>query len=642
MEQYIATEMSMVAATAAIPHPVLVVDMAGNVRFANDAAWQRGAAQGEDPEPPMVHSFFPSLGERIDEAVRAAVVTSSPIFLQEEGEESLMFSVWPLQAHGRGDLRAVVLALPAHGGPKSELELRESEERYRKLVELLPDAIMVHVGGRVVYINAAGVRLWGACSSDDIEGRRHIELIHEKDREFVRQRVHQVDKGDRSPLREYRILRLDGVVVHVEAAGTAITYRGEPANLVMFRDITLRKEAEEKLRENISRYSSLFVNSPIALWEEDWSECKSHLEGVSRMGDCSVGSYLADPDGVTCCYSLLRLKDANRACVEFYGARDKLELMAHMEQLFPEELSTIRSGLIAMAGGQRIVATEGVTRTIMGEKRDVIYHFTLSPGYEDSWAKVIVSVIDLTSQKQAERRLTAVNERLQREEAQRRRLSQRLMEMSENDRRNVAMELHDHFGQMISTQKMDLEIVASHLSDADPSILARVHDAIGRATQTINDLKGFAAGLMPSMIENLGLVPSLQALVDDVRGRTGMDIQFFSNLHSERLQPEKELALYRIVQEGLNNVVKHAGARRVFVNLIRQEDALSVSIEDNGVGFAYSEGDYRLWSGGPIGLHIMRERVVQFGGELTIDSRPGEGTHILAEIPLESLKIDEG
>jgi signal transduction histidine kinase len=295
-----------------------------------------------------------------------------------------------------------------------------------------------------------------------------------------------------------------------------------------------------------------------------------------------------------------------------------------------------------MAAGKRVVATEGVTRTIMGEKRDVIYHFTLSPGYEDNWAKVIVSVIDLTSQKQAERSLRAVNERLQREEAQRRRLSQRLMEMSENDRRNVAMELHDHFGQMISTQKMDLELIASNLSDADPSILARVHDAIGRATQTINDLKGFAAGLMPSMIENLGLVPSLQALVDDVRGRTGMDIQFFSNLNSERLQPEKELALYRIVQEGLNNVVKHAGARRVFVNLIRQEDALSVSIEDNGVGFAYSEGDYRLWSGGPLGLHIMRERVVQFGGELTIDSRPGEGTHILAEIPLESLKTEEG
>jgi PAS domain S-box-containing protein len=632
----------MAAVTAAIPHAVLVVDMAGNVRFANDAAQQRGSAQCDEPEPRMVQSFFPCLGERIDEAVRTAVATSSPVFLREEGEESLMFSVWPLQAHGRGEVRAVVVALPTRGVPESELELRESEERYRKLVELLPDAIMVHVGGRVVYINAAGVRLWGAPSSDDVEGRPHIDLIHPDDREFVRQRVHQIDKGDKSPLREYRILRLDGGVVHVEAAGTAVTYRGEPANLVMFRDITLRKEAEEKLRENISRYRSLFVNSPIALWEEDWSDCKSYLEDVSRMGDCSAEAYLADPDAVACCYSFLRLKDANRACVEFYGARDKLELMAHMEQLFPEELSTIRSGLVAMAAGKRVVATEGVTRTIMGEKRDVIYHFTLSPGYEDNWAKVIVSVIDLTSQKQAERSLRAVNERLQREEAQRRRLSQRLMEMSENDRRNVAMELHDHFGQMISTQKMDLELIASNLSDADPSILARVHDAIGRATQTINDLKGFAAGLMPSMIENLGLVPSLQALVDDVRGRTGMDIQFFSNLNSERLQPEKELALYRIVQEGLNNVVKHAGARRVFVNLIRQEDALSVSIEDNGVGFAYSEGDYRLWSGGPLGLHIMRERVVQFGGELTIDSRPGEGTHILAEIPLESLKTEEG
>jgi signal transduction histidine kinase len=287
-----------------------------------------------------------------------------------------------------------------------------------------------------------------------------------------------------------------------------------------------------------------------------------------------------------------------------------------------------------MAEGRRRVVSEGLTHTLAGEERHVIYHFSVSPGCEDTWDKVIVSVIDLTAQKQIERRLMEVNARLEKEEAQRRLLSQSLMEISENDRRGVAMELHDHFGQMMTTLKLNLEILAAGLEGADPLLLARLDEATAKATQTITDLKKFASGLMPSMIENLGLIPSLQALIDDVRGSASLEVQFFSSGISGRFDREKELALYRIAQESINNVVKHAHARKVHVNLISNGGSASLSIEDDGVGFAYSEEAYMLWRGGPLGLHIMRERAVQFGGELTIDSRPGQGVHVLAEIPL--------
>jgi PAS domain S-box-containing protein len=632
------TEETLPAIMAAMPHPAYVVNAADTIVAMNEAA--RASLPPSVPSGStnlaIAECFSTSCRDAVARALTEAAKLARPIFFHGEGAiHAGLFAVYPLVGEGGKVGLLALFTFPANGAHRSERELRESEERYRKLVELLPDAIMVHSEGTVEYINAAGVRLWGGDATQAFEGMSHMDLLHPDDRAFVRERIHQIERGDRSPLREYRILRLDGGVVPVEAAGTLITYRGKPANLVMFRDITARKEAEARLKETISRYRSLFEDSPISLWEEDWSGFRQHLDALRASGVTDFASYLdGDPQALSYCFSLLRLKDANRACVEFYGARDKTELIAHMETLFPEESVIIRDGLNDMAEGRRLVVSEGLTHTLAGEERHVIYHFSVSPGCEDTWDKVIVSVIDLTAQKQIERRLMEVNARLEKEEAQRRLLSQSLMEISENDRRGVAMELHDHFGQMMTTLKLNLEILAAGLEGADPLLLARLDEATAKATQTITDLKKFASGLMPSMIETLGLIPSLQALIDDVRGSASLEVQFFSSGISGRFDREKELALYRIAQESINNVVKHAHARTVHVNLISNGGSASLSIEDDGVGFAYSEEAYMLWRGGPLGLHIMRERAVQFGGELTIDSRPGQGVHVLAEIPL--------
>ena len=625
----------------AMPHPAYVVSAAGAIVTMNEAATESlSSPVPSDSSDLTIAGWFPTAcRDSVQRAVAEAARLGRPVFLHGAGtSQASIFAVYPL-AGEEGNVGMLALFIfPANGARRSERELRESEERYRKLVELLPDAIMVHSEGRVEYINAAGGRLWGSDTTQAFEGMAHMDLIHPEDRAFVRERIHLIEHGDRSPLREYRILRLDGGVVPVEAAGTLISYRGKPANLVMFRDITARKAAEARLRETISRYRSLFENSPISLWEEDWSAFRQHLNVLRASGVTDFASYLdGTPGALSYCFSLLRLKDANRACVEFYGARDKTELIANMERLFPEESGIIREGLVDMAEGRRRVVSEGLTHTLAGEERHVIYHFSVSPGCEDTWEKMIVSVIDLTEQKQVERTLTDVNARLEKEQAQRRLLSQSLMEIIENDRRGVAMELHDHIGQMMTTLKLNLEMLAAGLAGIDPLLLTRLEDATAKATQTITDLKKFASGLMPSMIENLGLIPSLQALVDDVAGSAGLEIQFFSSGISERLGREKELALYRIAQESINNVVKHAHARRVHVNLISQEGVASLSIEDDGVGFAYSEEAHMLWRGGPLGLHIMRERANQLGGELTIDSRPGQGVHVLAEIPLRTV-----
>ncbi len=632
------TEGAFAALTASVPHPSYAVTPDGAVTAMNSAARQslRPRAAGQETPGAFTEHFSRDEAALLMDAVKQAARTRTVVVARVAGDPyDTLYLIQPL-ATEQGETRTLfVIAVPANGVRRSEQELRESEERYRKLVELLPDAIMVHSEGRVEYVNAAGARLWGADSPRLLVGVAYRDLVHPEDWAFVQERVHRIELGMESPLREYRIIRVDNRVVDIEAAGTLITYQGRPANLVMFRDITARKEAEAKLRDTMTRYRSLFENSPIALWEEDWSRFRQRLEELHGEGMTDFGAYLAEhPDELWNSFCLLRLKDANRACVRFYGARNRLELMGNMERLFPHESDIIRDSLIAVARGDRYVVTEGLTHTLTGEERHVIYHFSLLPGQEDTWETVIASVIDLTAQKQVERALTELNARLEKEEAQRRLLSQRLMDMIENDRRGVAMELHDHFGQMMTTLKMDVEMLATGLESCDPALRARVRDVALKSTRIIGDLKTFASGLMPSMIETLGLVPALQALVDDVRASSSLDVHFFSTGVSGRFDHEKELALYRIAQESLNNVVKHSRARRVDVNLIEKEGMASLSVEDDGVGFAPDEDANALWRGGPLGLHIMRARAVQFGGDLTIESRPGEGVHVLAEIPL--------
>ena len=622
----------------AIPGRALLVDEAASVLCWNATALSDALCDDELREAPrrLLEEALPDVGADTVQAISKAVQLGRPVGFRGAGkDESVSFDAWPCGSSDGLKVALITYEAPPDG-PRVGTLVSESEQRYRKLVELLPEGVVVHSRGIVRFVNPAAVRLWHAESREALEGAEYMPLLHPDDRAFVQERIDRIyRRGESSALREYRILPLDGGVVNIEAAGTLISYEGRPANLVLFRDITARKVAEAQLRDTMDRYRDLFEDSPLALWEEDWSLVRRYLDESRASGVDDLVAHLDSTDAaVARCSSLMQLTDANKACVLFYGARDKAEALDNMERLLPEEAGIVRAALVGLLEGKSRVVCEGLTHTLTGERRDVVYHFKVSPGCESTWDKIIVSVIDLTIQKNAERRLIRLNEMLQKEESERRLLSQRLIEIGDNDRRGMAMELHDHFGQMLTSLKMDLEHIASDVLPRDPSLAERIEGAVGKTIQTITDLKRLASGLMPDMIENLGLAPALRDLVEGARDAGGIEIVFFCNRVSEDLGLEKELAIYRIAQECLNNVLKHAHATRVFVSLVEFPGALSLSIEDNGGGFSPAADSDSLSNGGGLGLHIMRERVSQFGGELTIESEPGRGVMIMAELPL--------
>ncbi len=241
---------------------------------------------------------------------------------------------------------------------------------------------------------------------------------------------------------------------------------------------------------------------------------------------------------------------------------------------------------------------------------------------------------EIKERKRAKDALKRANEELLKEHNQRKILSKRLIELLEKDRRQIAMELHDHIGQTLTSLKIDLEIIHDRLEDSKSELRPKVKTIQEKAVQIMRDVKNISHGLRPDMIDTLGLVPSLRELFNEIIQNTNIKINFFSQRVPKHFDQNKELAIYRIAQEALTNVIRHARAKNVFVNLVKKDDNLSLSVEDDGVGFIQDKAMKITKGKGLLGLLIIKERTVQLEGKFTIESQPGKGTHVLVEIPL--------
>jgi len=263
-------------------------------------------------------------------------------------------------------------------------------------------------------------------------------------------------------------------------------------------------------------------------------------------------------------------------------------------------------------------------------QRDGRYFFrTLSPVKEPDGRITSLTVIskDITDIKQAENALL-------KETNQRKILSKRLIDLLEKDRQQTAMELHDHIGQSLTSIKLNLEMTQDRLKSSEDELTSQINAATEKTIQTLKDIKTISRGLRPSMLDELGLISSLNQLLPEIQHEAKYDIKFFKRNVPKQLPPETTLALYRITQEALTNITKYAQAKKVFVNLIKKDNTLFLTIEDDGVGFDLDKAMKTLRKKGPLGLLIMRERAIQLGGEFTLDSQIGRGTELVVEIPL--------
>ena len=210
-------------------------------------------------------------------------------------------------------------------------------------------------------------------------------------------------------------------------------------------------------------------------------------------------------------------------------------------------------------------------------------------------------------------------------------LSRRLITAQETERQRIARELHDDIGGSLSAIKMNLQSIRR--TTAIPALTARLQESIEVVDQTLRRVRDLSVALRPSLLDDLGLVPALRWYVGRQSERGGLKCTFDAD---EEIQPPPEVqtACFRIAQEALTNVMRHAGAQNAEVSLRRADEMLELIVTDDGRGFDVRLAVGRIGADASLGLLGMRERARLLGGRVTIESRLRKGTVVRARIPL--------
>lgn len=239
-------------------------------------------------------------------------------------------------------------------------------------------------------------------------------------------------------------------------------------------------------------------------------------------------------------------------------------------------------------------------------------------------------IIDVTEQVQGEQRLRAERTALERSQARLRELARRLMTAEEDERRHIAADLHDDIGQRLHAVQMELALLGRH-QPRKSEFSTRVRTVHRRLEEVVRDLEGLARDLHPKIVEDLGLSFALKAHAEHLGLQAKLAVRFRARAVPRAIPVNIATCLYRVAQEALRNVQRHAGASEARVTLARMRHGLGLCVADRGRGFDPAQA--RLYGRG-LGLATMDERVSAFNGHFHVRANPGDGTHVHAWVPL--------
>jgi len=294
-----------------------------------------------------------------------------------------------------------------------EQALREGEERFRTVFEGSLDAIILAdpETGEILDANPTASDLV-SMPHEEIVGLPYFNLVAPGAEDYVEEMFRNVAR-DETPgqPREIPVQRADGSRILFEGLGQIIQIDGRPVALIVLRDITERKEVENALRESETRYRRLFDESPVALWEVDASSVKACVEKLLDAGVKDLTAYFEDhPQEVLSAFMKGRIINTNRANLELFGADSKGDFLSGIPSIATEESYRLSGKeLVAIAEGKTESEARDVNvRTLKGEEKYICYRWSVAPGHERTFERVLVSVMDVTERKQTEQELQKI------------------------------------------------------------------------------------------------------------------------------------------------------------------------------------------------------------------------------------------
>ena len=303
--------------------------------------------------------------------------------------------------------RALKDAENMRGLRQAENRILLSEERYRTLVDKSFEAIIVIQDGQIVFANPRAFEMIGL-PPDQTEPKPFADFLHEEDRGEILDRQMRRLKGEQmEETYTIRLVDADGDIKWALIGTALIDWEGNPATLTFLTDITQRKKAEEALRESEERFRKIFEDSPISLWEEDFSAVKRQIDRLRNSGVGDFRKYFREHAGEVADFmALVRLVEVNKATLQIYQAASKEELLGNLGAVFGKQsYGVFAEEIIALAEGKTLFESEAITQTLAGNPNHILLKLVVAPGCENTLSKVFVCIIDITDRKQAERRL---------------------------------------------------------------------------------------------------------------------------------------------------------------------------------------------------------------------------------------------
>jgi PAS domain S-box-containing protein len=443
---------------------------------------------------------------------------------------------------------------------------------------------------RGVWVGGSVTRILGYTPEEACRPSWWIDNLHPEDRAVALANQATLLR-DGHLIHEYRFRHKNGTYRWVRDDLRLLRNDGGPCEAVgSWVDITDRKRTEEALREREERYALATAAGRVAVWDYDVRRDKFYADAIMmEFWGVQLGELATD----------------RWAWLALLHPEDREPTM----QAFQDHLE----GRTAEYGCEfRVLGPNGVR---WGQTRG-----TAVRDADDRPLRVIGTTTDITDRKRAEEELRAASQRL-------RALSRRLLEVQEQERRHLARELHDEIGQYLTGLKLQLE--AAGLT-APTDVAARLAGARAMLRDLTERVRELSLRLRPTMLDDLGLVPALVWLLERYTAQTGVRVAFTHAGLGRRFPPEAETAAYRIVQEALTNVARHAGVAEAEVRLTADGGGLTVAVADRGAGFDPAAAAARPTGG----LSGMRERAELLGGTWAVEAAPGAGTRVTARLPV--------
>ena len=469
-----------------------------------------------------------------------------------------------------------------------------SDQKYRLIVENANEGIVIVQDNMLALVNPKVIEFTGYTHTE-LTSRPVTDFIYPEDNEMVVRQNQKSLQGFEKPVPlNFRILNKNGEIRWIENNSVLIDWEGRPATLNFLTDITKRKQAEIALQESEEKYRQLFENESDAVMIFD--------------------------------ANTLQFEDANQATLKLFGYSKEEFLLLNVEDISNEKDKTK-------------VAVERVKRGFPESNKVPLRYFrrkdgTVFPGeisastfLSGGRKKLIGAVRDITQRIQAEEKIHT--------------LTHELIKAQENERHRIARYLHDQVAQDLSSLKIGWKTLFDDEQDIRPELKKKISNLSKILDGSISAVRNLSYDLRPPGMDQLGLVRTALQYCDAFTETEKIKVDFYSaGMDELKRDFNTEINLFRLIQEGLNNIKKHANATRVTVRLVASSPNIILRIEDNGKGFDLESRLAKSLKDKRMGLSSMEERVGLLGGSIHIKSEISKGTKILVEVPYEERSVE--